>query len=87
MTKGVSLAYAFIWIAANVISGNVRTSRSAGAVPVNSDKTKRVLVSIPIELVEPMQALAKRDNRSFSNWVATAAIEALAARSQTTDQS
>ena len=36
---------------------------------INSDINTRVLITIPKELKEQLEKLAKEDNRSFSNYV------------------
>ena len=41
-----------------------------GLMPVNPDNTKRLAVSLSVELADRVARLAKDDRRSVSNWLA-----------------
>ena len=55
-------------------------------MPVNPDKTKRLAVSLPVEMAERVERLAKDDRRSVSQWLSftieTAVIAAERMRSK-----
>ena len=46
-------------------------------MPVNSEKTKQIMVSISEEEAERMSEFAMNENCSLANWVVTAALQKL----------